>query len=261
MTATAHRISTSRVTGHLAWRSVALIPRVPSTFIPSLVFPIFAVVAFSGAFSAVARLPGFPTETMVDWMVPFSVVQGAAFAGVTTGFGMARDIQTRFFDRLLLSPVRHRALVAGPLVAALMRAVVPFLVVLVVGLLAGVNLPGGIAGLFTLFLAAEGSAVIAAGWSIGLALRFGSMKAAPLIQAGLFMTMFLSTAQVPLSVMTGWLHAVARVNPMTELLRLARQGFVGEVTWAQTWPGLVVMAVGTVVLSAFALRGLRRLIP
>ncbi len=258
---TAPHVSALRVTGKLAWRSVSLIPRVPSTFIPSLVFPIFSVVAFSGAFSAVAKLPGFPAETMVDWMVPFSVVQGAAFAGVTTGFGMARDIQTRFFDRLLLSPVRHRALVTGPLVAALLRGVVPFVVVLVAGVLAGVNLPGGLLGLLTLFVAAEGIAVVAAGWSIGLALRFGSMKAAPLIQAGLFTTMFLSTAQVPLSVMTGWLHGVARVNPMTNLLRLARQGFVGDVTWAQTWPGLVTLAAGIALLGTFAIRGLRRLIP
>lgn len=258
---TAPRVSVPRVAGTLAWRSVALIPRVPSTFIPSLIFPIFSVVAFSGAFSAVARLPGFPAETMVDWMVPFSVVQGAAFAGVTTGFGMARDIQTRFFDRLLLSPVQHRALVMGPLTAAAMRAVVPFVIVLVAGLLARVNLPGGPLGLLALLVAAEGSAVMAAGWSIGLALRFKSMKAAPLIQMGLFMTMFLSTAQVPLSVMTGWLHGVARVNPMTNVLRLARQGFVGEVTWAATWPGLLVLVVGGALLGAFALRGLRRLIP
>jgi ABC-2 type transport system permease protein len=260
MTVTRHT-SAARVTGSLAWRSVALIPRVPSTFIPSLVFPIFSVIAFAGAFSAVARLPGFPADTMVDWVVPFSVVQGAAFAGVTTGFGMARDIQSRFFDRLLLSPVRHSALVTGPLAAALLRAVVPFAVVLVAGALAGVNLPGGPLGLVTLFLAAEGSAVVAAGWSIGLALRFRSMKAAPLIQMGLFMTMFLSTAQVPLSVMTGWLHAVARVNPMTNVLRLARQGFVGEVTWDGTWPGLLVLAAGAGLLGSFAVRGLRRLVP
>jgi ABC-type multidrug transport system permease subunit len=234
---------------------------VPSTFIPSLIFPIFAVVAFSGAFSAVARIPGFPAKTMVDWMVPFAVLQGSAFAGVTTGFGVARDIETRFYDRLLLSPVRHRALVTGPLVAALMRAVVPFVIVMVAGELANVNTPGGPMGLVVLLVAAEGMAVMAAGWSIGLALRFRSMKAAPLVQAGLFMSMFLSTAQVPLTVMTGWLHAVARVNPMTNILRLARQGFVGDVTWAATWPGLVVIAAGSALLAGFALRGLRRLIP
>lgn len=250
-----------QVTAHLAWRSVALIPRVPSTFIPSLVFPIFAVVAFSGAFSAVARLPGFPARTMVDWMVPFSVLQGAAFAGVTTGFGVARDIQSGFFDRLLLSPVRHRALVVGPMTAALLRAVVPFAIVLAVGAVADVNVPGGAAGIAMLFVAAELAAVIAAGWAIGLALRFKSMKAAPLIQMGLFMTMFLSTAQVPLSIMTGWLHAIARVNPMTNVLRLARQGFVGDVTWEATWPGVLVLLLGTALLGAFALRGLRRLIP
>ena len=38
--------------------------------------------------------------------------------------------------------------------------------------------------------------------------------------------------------MQGWLHSVARINPMTNILRLGRQGFVGEITWADIvgWP-------------------------
>lgn len=254
----AHRASTARITGRLAWRSLVLVARVPATFVPVLLFPIFSVVAFSGAFSAMARVPGFPAETMVDWMVPFAAVQGGAFAGVMTGLGVARDLESGFFDRLLLSPARPVALVTGPFVAAMGRALLTFTTVLVVGLVAGVHLPGGPLGLVVMLVAVEGIAVVAAGWSVGMALRFGSMKVAPLVQAALFLVMFLSTAQVPLAVMTGWLHGVARVNPMTNVLRLARQGFVGDVGWAATWGGLVALAAGAVLFGLFAVRGLQR---
>jgi ABC-2 type transport system permease protein len=258
---TGTRVSSVQVTTRLAWRAIVLIVRVPAALVPMLIFPVFSVVAFSGAFSAVADVPGFPAETMVDWMVPFAAVQGAAFAGVMIGLGVARDLESGFFDRLLLSPVRPTALVAGPMTASLLRALVPFAIVLVVGTSAGMHVPGGVLGLLTLLAACEGTAVIAAGWSVGMALRFGSMRMAPLVQMALFLTMFLSTAQVPLAVMTGWLHGVARFNPMTNVLRLARQGFVGDVGWDGTWGGLVALGAGIVLLGWFAVRGLRKVTP
>jgi len=256
-----HHTSVSGVAGRLAWRSLVLIPRSPSTFIPSLVFPIFSVVAFSGAFAGIALIPGFPAKGMIDWVLPMSVVQGCAFAGMTTGLGVARDIEGGFFDRLLLAPVRPIALVLGPLGAAVLRALMPFAIVLAVGLAAGAHLQGGLPGVAVLLVAAEGTTLAAAGWAIGLALRFGSMRVAPLMQTGMFLVIFLSTAQVPLSIMTGWLHSVARVNPMTNVLALGRQGFIGSVTWPVTWPGLVALGAGAVLLTTFALRGLRKAVP
>lgn len=254
-------MSTARVSASLAARSLVLIPRVPSTFVPSLIFPIFSVIAFSGAFSAVVNIPGFPVDNVIDWMLPMSIVQGAAFSGITVGLGMARDLESGFFDRLLLAPVRPIGLIAGPMAAAAVRAFIPYALVLAVGLVAGARLPGGVPGALVLLLAAEGTALMGAGWAIGLALRAKSMQIAPLMQMGIFLTVFLSTAQVPLSVMTGWLHAVARVNPMTNILALARQGFIGDVGWGQTWPGLIALAAGVAVLSVFAARGLRTLVP
>ena len=254
-------MSAGRVAAALAGRSLVLIPRVPSTFIPSLIFPIFSVIAFSGAFSAVADLPGFPVPKIIDWMLPMSIVQGAAFAGMTVGLGVARDLEGGFFDRLLLAPVRPIGLVVGPVGAALVRAFIPFVLVLPVGMLAGARLRGGLPGVLTLLAAALGAALISAGWGIGLALRAKSMQVAPFMQMGILLAVFLSTAQVPLNVMTGWLHAVARVNPVTNILALARQGFIGDVSWSQTWPGLVAIAGCSAALGLFAVRGLRRVVP
>lgn len=73
------------------------------------------------------------------------------------------------------------------------------------------------------------------------------------------MALFLSTGQVPLDVMEGWLEHVARLNPMTYVLDLARQGFIGEITWADTWPGLVVIVASAAAFGLWSHRGLRRL--
>lgn len=261
---TAHRttpqlVSAFGVARGLAGRSLLLIPRIPSTFVPSLIFPIFITISFSGAFQAVTRLPGFPTDKMINWVLPMAIVQGAAFAGITTGLGIARDLEGGFYDRLLLAPVRPAGLLAGPLMAAVARSLVPFTLVLLAGLVAGAEMPGGVLGLVALLVAAGGTALIAGGWALGLAFRIRSMTAAPLMQVGLFLVFFLSTAQVPLNVMTGWLHGVARVNPMTNVLALGRQGFIGSVAWDQTWPGLLVLLLAGTLLTTFAARGLARL--
>jgi ABC-type polysaccharide/polyol phosphate export permease len=49
--------------------------------------------------------------------------------------------------------------------------------------------------------------------------------------------------------MEGWLRVVAGFNPMTDVLQLARQGFLGPLSWSTTWPGasallLLVLATG-----------------
>ena len=46
---------------------------------------------------------------------------------------------------------------------------------------------------------------------------------------------------------------------MTQAVEAARQGFVGDVTWADTWPGFVVLIGLGIVLSWFALRGMRKM--
>src|SRR3712207_6316819 len=97
-------MSTAAVTWGVAERSLKLIPRVPSTFVPSLVKPVFFTLAFTGPSGALVNLPGFPADEIIDWVIPFTALQGCAFAGLTTGLGVARDLESGFYDRMLLSP-------------------------------------------------------------------------------------------------------------------------------------------------------------
>ena len=67
-----------------------------------------------------------------------------------------------------------------------------------------------------------------------------------------------TTAYAPLALLQPWMHSVAEVNPVTNVIEAARQGFVGSVTWAETWPGLVALLALLTVLGAWALREMRR---
>ena len=254
-------MSSAAVTWGVAERSLKLIPRLPSTFIPSLVMPVFFTLAFTGPFAALVNIPGFPAQEIIDWVVPFTALQGCAFAGLTTGLGVARDLETGFYDRILLSPAPRITLLAGSLLAAVLRSLIALFLMIVVGLLAGAHFRDGLAGVGVLVIAGLGFALVSSAWAIGLALRFKTMQSAPLMQMGVFLSIFLSTAQMPVELMTGWLDNVARINPITEVLAMARQGFLGEVTWAVTGEGLLAIAGMLVVLGAFAYRGMQKVIP
>jgi ABC-2 type transport system permease protein len=243
----------------LATRSLVRIRRIPAAIIPTVAMPIFLLLAFSGSFSAVTDLPNFPTDNMLNWVLPYAVLQGAAFAGVGAAQAVAADLENGFYDRLLMSPASRWSLMAGPVAAAAIRALLPLVTVTSVAVIGGASFEGGILGLLILVLAAEGFAVVGTFWGLGVVYRLRTQRSGALISVGVFVAMFLSIGQVPLSVMQGWLHSVARVNPITNLLRMSRQGLIGEVTWADTWPGLLVIAVGTIGFGLFAATGMRHL--
>jgi len=236
-------------------RSLIRIRRIPAAFLPSLAMPVFQLIAFGGAFAG--ALAYAKIGHALDWYVPLSCMQGAAFGAMGLAFATVNDLQTGFFDRLRMSPAGRSAMVYGPLMASMIRAIIPLVIVSTVGFIGGADLPGGILGLVTLTIAALGIAYCASGFGLGLAFRMKTLAAATLTQFAIFFALFLSTAQMPLDFIEGWVKPIARVNPMTNVLRLAREGFLGEVTWQDSWGGLLALACMALLSTAFAVRGLR----
>jgi len=248
------------VASSLAQRSLVNIVRTPSAVVPTIAMPLFFIVAFSGAFSALTEIPGFPTDNALNWFMPWAIMQGAAFAGMGICFGVARDLENGFYDRLLMAPTHRGALILGPMAAASVRVLLPVVTVSVVGFAAGARLTDGLIGMVTLVVAAEGFALVAGLWGLGVVYRVRNQKSSALIQVGIFVTMFLSIGQAPVALMEGWLVHVARLNPLTYVLNMARAGFLGAVTWAEVWPGLLAIAGGLVVFGIWAGTGFRRMV-
>jgi ABC-2 type transport system permease protein len=251
--------STLSAAAGLSGRNLRNIRRLPSAFLPALLMPIFQTVAFSGTFYAITQVPGFPTDRSINWYMPLGVVMGSSFAGVGIGFSTVRDLESGFYDRLRMSPAPRRALLLGPLISALTRAVMVVTLVTIISFGLGARTTGGPLALVTLLAAGAGMSVIGTGWGLGLAYRFKDMRAAAIMQLTLFLGLFLTTAQAPLSIMQGWLYDVARLNPFTQILQLARAGFVNEMAWEHIWGGLIAILVISTLTTVFAWTGLRKL--
>ena len=90
---------------------------------PAMIFPLFFFAAFAGGLSAVGNVPGFDFPSgYTAFQFVFVLLQSAAFGGVFTGFGIARDFEIGFANRYLLAAANRNGIVAGYAIAALTRA-------------------------------------------------------------------------------------------------------------------------------------------
>ncbi len=240
----------------VAWRNLHNYFSTPSLFLPGVAFPLFFFIAFAGGLSSVSRVPGFdypPGYTSFQYV--FVLLQGAAFGGVFTAFSVARDFESGFGRRLLLAAPRRSGLIAGYALAAMGRFLFVGSVTTVVALVAGMNVAGDGIDLFGLYALALLVNLTSLLWASGVALRFRTVQAGPLMQVPVFLCLFLAPVYVPLALLQGWIHTVAKLNPVTYLLAAGRGFLAGD-------PEDVALAFGLLVVMAAALtvwarRGLR----
>jgi ABC-2 type transport system permease protein len=246
-----------RMVWSLMRRGINEVARVPGAAIPGVLAPTIFILGLTAVFGKLTLLPGFTSNDYMTFILPVGFLQGSGFTGAATGVNLARDIELGWFDRLLASPAPRHVLLAGTVLSASLRALMPITLLMVVGFSLGVHFPG-IDGLLIAVFCGAVFASVTASYSVSLALKFKTQAAAPLMQAGVFMAVLFTTSYAPQSLLTGWLYYVAKYNPVTQIIETIRQGFVGDVTWADTWPGLLALAGLLALVGTRALRGLQR---
>ncbi len=241
----------------VAWRSIHNFFTNPAFFVPAIIFPLFFFTAFAGGLSAIAEVPGFDFPSgYTAFQFVFVLIQSAAFGGVFTGFGIARDFETGFARRYLLAATDRRAIVVGYMLAALVRALATWTILTVVALIAGMEVGGSGVDIFGLYALAVLVNLAATLWAAGVAMRVRSIQGGPLMQFPAFLILFLAPVYVPLELLSGWIHAVASVNPVTALLEAGRGFISGEPT--QVALAFALAVVLPVLFALWARGGLKR---
>jgi ABC-2 type transport system permease protein len=244
------------VASGVAWRTLKNVFTNPSLFLPTLIFPLFFFTAFAGGLSQLRHVPGFDYPSgYTAFQFVFVLLQSAAFGGVFTGFGVARDFEYGFARRLLLAAPRRSGIVLGYALAALARWVVTAVMLTAVAFAAGMDVGGGGVDLLGLYLLAL--LVNAAGflWACGVAMRLRTLQAGPLMQLPVFLTLFFAPVYVPLDLLSGWIHGVARANPVTYLLEAGRSLLAGDPVHVALAFGLAAALAAS--FGVWAYRGLR----
>lgn len=201
----------------------------PALLLPSVIFPLVFFTAFAGGLSTLGGVPGFDYEPgYTAFQFVFVFLQSAAFGGVFTGFGIAAEWESGFTRRLLLGAPNRLGLIVGYVGAALVRWLVTGTLLTIVALLVGMNVDGNgveLGGLVVLALLLSTACCL---WAAGIAMRFKTLQAGPLMQIPVFLLLFMAPVYVPLDLLVGWIHGAASWNPITAIMNGAR-GFLAGV--------------------------------
>jgi ABC-2 type transport system permease protein len=236
----------------IAWRSIVRTLRQPAQIIPNVTFPLLLLLINSNGLRAATHLPGFPTNSFLDFFIPIAFLQGALFASGTAGVDLARDIDNGFLNRLALTPMRGVALLLGQLGGAVALGTIQAAVYLGVGIAAGVRFETGAAGAALLFVLAV---LIALGFGtlgVLLALRTGSGEAVQSAFPLLFFLLFLSSMNLPRNLISiDWFRDIATVNPVSYMIEAMRSLVI------EGWNGqaLVLGFLFTFLMIALGLAG------
>jgi ABC-2 type transport system permease protein len=215
------------------------VPRVPELLVFLTIQPILFVVLFRYVFGGAINTPGLSYQ---DFLIPGIIVQTVAFGGITTGIGLAEDLQKGVIDRLRSLPMARYALLAGRTVADIGRNLFSIVLMVVVGFIVGFSFHDTdvakiVAGVVLLLLFGFAFSWIAA--LIGL-----SVPNAEVAQSAgfiwLFPLTFASSAFVPVDSMPDWLQAFANINPVTLTVNAVRELWLGtpagnDILWSIAW--------------------------
>ena len=242
----------------VTWRNLLTIFRTPSALMPPIVISVFFLVIYESTLGgAAAFIPNLSGNSYLGFILPLSIVSSALSGAGIAAQNLVRDIESGYFDKLLLTPISRVALLLGPILAGSFILGMQAIIVITVALIMGLESATGLGGL----LFVVGLAVLLgtgfAGFTVSAALGSGSAAATQGASFIFFPPTFLTASFVPLDLLDGWLKTAARLNPITYVLEAMRTTL--NTGWDSTaiWQGVAAcLLLGTAMyaLAVYALR-------
>jgi len=235
----------------VAGRALMQIPREPASVLPAIFVPAFFYTVNLGALEKYAGGAFDYKAFLLPMAIAFAVT------GMSRAPTLVTDIQSGYFDRLCMTPIRRIALLLGLMAADVVVIVALCIPVLAIGFGIGVRFATGVTGVlaFVLFSALWG--LVFTGFPYAVALKTGSPAAVNACFVLFFPLFFLSDAVVPKQALTGWMSEIATYNPITYLLGALRSLITTGWQASTLLEGLAALAGIGIVSFTLALGALR----
>ncbi len=240
----------------MTWRSLLVTFRTPSAILPPLILGGFFLVIYEAQLGNASDffLRGVD---YINFILPLSIVSSALSGAGVAGQSLVRDIESGYFDKLMLTPVSRAALILGPTIAGAVILALQSAFIVTVGLLMGLNPATGVLGLLTLISLALLLGLSFAGFTIGIALLTGNAAATQSGNFLFFPLTFLTATFVPIELLSGWIKVATQVNPITYILDAMRSLMIDGWDTQKLLIGLAACGILGAITFAFSLYGLR----
>ena len=237
----------------LTRRQLFILWRQPWFVAITVIQPLIWLLLFGSLFKHVIELPGFHGGSYVDFLTPGVLVMSALFAGGWHGMGYIDAMNRGILDRFLVSPMTRGALVASGFLYGAVVIVVQSLVIVGVAYADGAHFSfGTILAMFALAILLGGSVA-----ALSDALAFVARQEETVIGAVQFVVLpatFLSSGMMASNLLPGWIHDVARFNPVNWAVVGAR---AGSSDWGLVGTRAGLLAALLIVCAALATRAIR----
>ena len=241
----------------LFWRALREIPRLPMRIVLPLLIPVVQLVLLAAVFKRLALLPGYPTSSL-DFLAAGNAALAVALGAGGAGFQMVMDIDSGFFDKLRVAPIRRASILVGLLATDAVRLALHAMVVTLVALALGARLATGVPGLLMLMLLGGVFGAAWSGISLNAALRTRSFEvtaAANVVAIPFYMG---STAFMPKSLLPHWLQVANDYNPLAYLVDAMRVLMLDGWRWTVIGEGFAAAAAVGAATLPLALVAFRR---
>lgn len=259
---TARRGGLVSQTGYITGRWLRAQYRSPALIAFTLVQPAIWLLLFGQLFKGVVALPGFGDSSYIAFLTPGIVMMTALMTSGWAGTTFIADMERGVMDRMLTSPVRRGALMAGQLISNGTTTVIQTIIVFAIGIAAGARYDGGAVGYLVTIVASV--LVGTAFGSLSNAVALLTRQQEALIGIFQFVSLpltFLSSIMLDLELAPHWVQVAARYNPVDWAAVAAREALSADPDWSSvTRHGLYLTAFTLIVgyLSTRAFRTYQR---
>ena len=238
----------------IAGRALRAVPRDAEAVVPPVFIALFFFVVNLATLERLTEsIPGFDYTA---FQMATAVLLGVT--GVSRAGAVVLDVQDRYFDRLLLTPVRRTAILFGHMAADVAVAAALTVPIVALGLVLGVDFVGGPLGVVVFVALASLWSLAFAGFGYAIALKTGNPAAVNSSFLLFFPFLFLTSSYVPRDQLSGWLDTVAGLNPVTYLLDGMRTLVMDDGwAWGELGQALLAIALVGVLSSSLCLAALR----
>ncbi len=245
-------------TGLLTGRSLRTLSRQPAYLLFTLVQPMVWLLLFGQLFTRIAELPGFSTDSYVEYLTPGLIAMTAMMTAGWSGTSFIEDMERGVMDQTLTSPVSRGAVITGSLAYQGITTVIQSLIMFGVGLLLGARYAGGVLGVGIVLLCAVLLAVTFAALSDAVALLVRQQEA--LIGISQFLALplsFLSSVMMAPALMPDWVADVATFNPLDWAAVASREALTASPDWGVIFSRVGSLLALAVVMGWLATRAFR----
>jgi ABC-2 type transport system permease protein len=232
----------------IAGRALRAVPRDLEAIVPPVFIAFFFFVVNIGTLENLTQnnIRGFDYTA---FEMATAVLLGVT--GVSRAQALVVDVQSGYFDRLLLTPVRRSAILIGHMVADVTVSSLLCLPILALAFALGTDFQTGALGVVVFIVIAALWSLAFAGFGYAIALKTGNPAAVNSSFLLFFPFLFLTSSYVPRDQLSGWLDTVAGWNPVTYLLQGMRSLALSGWQWDDL--GKAFVAVLLVFLVSFGL--------